>query len=135
MQTYCASTTQFNIEFVPDVLPRTEKMRRIGVPARLRIHAPKRACQVCAEAKPRVPVRIGTRGSPLALAQAYQTRDRLKEAFPELAEDGAIDICIIKTTGTLTHAGQAIPANSWLGIYQGLIDKLVVAFAILRQHT
>eukprot|EP00897_Mesotaenium_endlicherianum_P004004 jgi/Mesen1/3631/ME000020S03158 len=44
-------------------------------------------------------VRIGTRGSPLALAQAYQTRDRLKAAFPELAEEGALDIVIIKTTG------------------------------------
>lgn len=44
-------------------------------------------------------VRIGTRGSPLALAQAYQTRDRLKEAFPDLREEGAIDIVIIKTTG------------------------------------
>jgi hydroxymethylbilane synthase len=64
---------------------------------------PKRACKVCAEVKPRVPVRIGTRGSPLALAQAYQTRDRLKEAFPELEEEGAIDICIIKTTGTRTR--------------------------------
>ena len=44
-------------------------------------------------------VRIGTRGSPLALAQAYMTRDLLKENFPELAEDGALEICIIKTTG------------------------------------
>lgn len=33
------------------------------------------------------------------MAQAYQTRDRLKEAFPELQEDGAVEICIIKTTG------------------------------------
>jgi hydroxymethylbilane synthase len=37
--------------------------------------------------------------SPLALAQAYQTRDKLKAAFPELAEEGAIEINIIKTTG------------------------------------
>merc|ERR1712216_1093193 len=44
-------------------------------------------------------VKIGTRGSPLALAQAYMTRDLLKENFPELAEDGALEICIIKTTG------------------------------------
>lgn len=45
------------------------------------------------------PVKIGTRGSPLALAQAYMTRDLLKEKFPELAEEGKIEICIIKTTG------------------------------------
>eukprot|EP00271_Cylindrocystis_brebissonii_P010286 TRINITY_DN26438_c0_g1_i1.p1 TRINITY_DN26438_c0_g1~~TRINITY_DN26438_c0_g1_i1.p1 ORF type:complete len:404 (-),score=62.30 TRINITY_DN26438_c0_g1_i1:469-1680(-) len=44
-------------------------------------------------------IRIGTRGSPLALAQAYQTRDRLKAAHPELLEEGAIEIVIIKTTG------------------------------------
>ena len=33
------------------------------------------------------------------MAQAYQTRDRLKEAYPELQADGAVEICIIKTTG------------------------------------
>lgn len=44
-------------------------------------------------------VKIGTRGSPLALAQAYLTRDLLKESFPELKEDGALEIIIIKTTG------------------------------------
>eukprot|EP00873_Tetraselmis_striata_P006535 jgi/Tetstr1/426799/TSEL_017014.t1 len=42
---------------------------------------------------------IGTRGSPLALAQAYLTRDLLKSNFPELAEEGALEIKIIKTTG------------------------------------
>lgn len=44
-------------------------------------------------------VRIGTRGSPLALAQAYETRDKLKSSHPELGEEGAIEIVIIKTTG------------------------------------
>ncbi|MDX2156569.1 MAG: hydroxymethylbilane synthase [Hyphomicrobiaceae bacterium] len=41
--------------------------------------------------------RIGTRGSPLALAQAHETRDRLVAAhgFP----DGAIEIVIIRTSG------------------------------------
>lgn len=42
---------------------------------------------------------IGTRGSPLALAQAYETRDKLAAAWPDLAEDGALAIEIIKTTG------------------------------------
>lgn len=46
--------------------------------------------------------RIGTRGSPLALAQAYETRRRLIESFPdELAEEGAIQICVIKTQGDM----------------------------------
>ncbi|KAK1304265.1 hypothetical protein QJS10_CPB11g01654 [Acorus calamus] len=44
-------------------------------------------------------IKIGTRGSPLALAQAHETRDKLVAAHPELAEDGAIEIIIIKTTG------------------------------------
>ena len=45
------------------------------------------------------PFRIGTRGSPLALAQAYETRDKLIAAFPELGEEGAIEIVKVKTTG------------------------------------
>eukprot|EP00568_Trieres_chinensis_P000893 CAMPEP_0183302440 /NCGR_PEP_ID=MMETSP0160_2-20130417/8208_1 /TAXON_ID=2839 ORGANISM="Odontella Sinensis, Strain Grunow 1884" /NCGR_SAMPLE_ID=MMETSP0160_2 /ASSEMBLY_ACC=CAM_ASM_000250 /LENGTH=368 /DNA_ID=CAMNT_0025465205 /DNA_START=49 /DNA_END=1155 /DNA_ORIENTATION=+ len=47
------------------------------------------------------PLRIGTRGSPLALAQAYETRKRLQENFPELCEDGAIEICVMKTQGDM----------------------------------
>jgi len=47
------------------------------------------------------PLRIGTRGSPLALAQAYETRRRLQENFPELNEDGAIEICVLKTQGDM----------------------------------
>lgn len=47
------------------------------------------------------PLRIGTRGSPLALAQAYETRRRLQENFPELREDGAIEINVLKTQGDM----------------------------------
>lgn len=47
------------------------------------------------------PLRIGTRGSPLALAQAYETKRRLGEAFPELAPEGMVEIKIIKTTGDM----------------------------------
>lgn len=46
---------------------------------------------------PTSPFRIGTRGSPLALAQAHETRDRLAAAF-ELEAD-AFEIVVIKTTG------------------------------------
>ena len=46
---------------------------------------------------PDSPLRIGTRGSPLALAQAVETRRRLMTAF-DLAED-AFTIVVIKTTG------------------------------------
>ena len=44
-------------------------------------------------------MRIGTRGSPLALAQAHETRERLIAAHPALAAPGAIEIHVIKTTG------------------------------------
>ena len=47
------------------------------------------------------PLRIGTRGSPLAMAQAYETRRRLMEEFPELTEEGAIEICVLKTQGDM----------------------------------
>ncbi len=46
---------------------------------------------------PASPLKIGTRGSPLALAQAYETRQRLGAAF-DLPED-AFEIVVIKTTG------------------------------------
>jgi len=46
---------------------------------------------------PDAPLNIGTRGSPLALAQAYETRSRLMAAF-DLPE-AAFNIVVIKTTG------------------------------------
>ncbi len=44
-------------------------------------------------------LKIGTRGSPLALAQATMVRNALAEAHPELAGEGALEIVVIKTTG------------------------------------
>jgi hydroxymethylbilane synthase len=46
---------------------------------------------------PASPLKIGTRGSPLALAQAHETRDRLSAAFDLPPE--AFEIVVIKTTG------------------------------------
>jgi hydroxymethylbilane synthase len=46
---------------------------------------------------PASPLKIGTRGSPLALAQANETRNRLADAF-DLPEE-AFTIVVIKTTG------------------------------------
>ena len=42
-------------------------------------------------------VTIGTRGSPLALAQAYETKRLLGSHFPELAVEGAVAIQKIMT--------------------------------------
>jgi len=45
------------------------------------------------------PLRIGTRGSPMALHQTGVVRDRLLEAHPHLAASGAVEIVTIRTTG------------------------------------
>jgi hydroxymethylbilane synthase len=45
------------------------------------------------------PLRIGTRGSPMALRQTAIVRDRLIAAHPELAETGRLEIVTIRTTG------------------------------------
>ncbi|GFR45952.1 hypothetical protein Agub_g7418 [Astrephomene gubernaculifera] len=88
-------------------LSRTEGLRmaksscfRATAPKRVAVcRVGRRSCQVVASAVATKTVKIGTRGSPLALAQAYMTRDLLKQNFPELNEEGALEIVIIKTTG------------------------------------
>ncbi len=54
------------------------------------------------ETEPRAgrrPLRLGTRGSPLALVQANEVADRLRAAWPALVEPGAIEIVVVRTTG------------------------------------
>jgi hydroxymethylbilane synthase len=46
-----------------------------------------------------VPLRIGTRGSPMALYQAGLVRDRLCAAHPDLAAPGGVELVPIRTTG------------------------------------
>jgi hypothetical protein len=43
-------------------------------------------------------ISIGTRGSPLALAQAHETRNLLAKLFPELAAPDAVKIVPLMTT-------------------------------------
>lgn len=45
------------------------------------------------------PLRIGTRGSPMALFQANLVRDRLVAAHPGLAAPGMVELEVIRTTG------------------------------------
>ena len=46
------------------------------------------------------PIRIGTRGSPLAIAQTEEVKRRLCDAHPHLAADpGQVQVEVIKTTG------------------------------------
>lgn len=47
----------------------------------------------------RLPLRLGTRGSPLALAQARLVRAALAEAEPSLASEDAVEIVAVRTTG------------------------------------
>jgi hydroxymethylbilane synthase len=47
----------------------------------------------------RLPLRLGTRGSPLALAQARMVEVALATAVPALGADEAIEIVVVKTTG------------------------------------
>jgi len=72
------------------------------------------------------PLRIGTRGSPLALAQAYETREKLMVAFSELNNEGAIEIVVIKTTGdaVLDRALQDIGGK---GLFTKEIDEAMLA--------
>ena len=48
---------------------------------------------------PSHPLRIGTRGSPMALRQTALVRDGLLAAHPDLAAAGAVEIVTIRTTG------------------------------------
>lgn len=54
-----------------------------------------------------VKLKIGTRGSPLALAQTHIVAAALKRAHPALAADGAIEIVTIVTTGDMSQAANA----------------------------
>jgi hydroxymethylbilane synthase len=48
---------------------------------------------------PQRPLRIGTRGSPLALAQTREFRDRLLTAHPSLVRSGALEVVTFRTSG------------------------------------
>lgn len=70
-------------------------------------------------------VKIGTRGSPLALAQAYETRDKLMETHSELAEEGAIQIIVIKTTGDKILS-QPLADIGGKGLFTKEIDEALI---------
>jgi hydroxymethylbilane synthase len=64
---------------------------------------------------------IGTRGSPLALAQAHETRRRLAAEFPGLGEDGAIEIRVVHTTGDMV-LDKALSEIGGKGLFTKEID-------------
>jgi hydroxymethylbilane synthase len=69
-----------------------------------------------------IPLRIGTRGSPLALAQAHEVQARLIAAHPDLARPGAIDIVVIKTTGDMV-LDRTLAAIGGKGLFTKEIDE------------
>jgi len=66
-------------------------------------------------------VTIGTRGSPLALAQAYETKRLLGLHIPELAADGAVEIKKIMTKGD-SILNQALSEIGGKGLFTKELD-------------
>lgn len=80
---------------------------------------------------PDQPLKIGTRGSPLALAQAHETRDRLAAAFDLPAE--AFEIVVIKTTGdnrALIDADRPLKEIGGKGLFTKEIEEALLAGGI-----
>ena len=73
---------------------------------------------------PDSPMRIGTRGSPLALAQAEETRDRLRAAHGLDAECFRIEI--IKTTGDRVQ-DRALSEIGGKGLFTKEIEEALLA--------
>ncbi|KAE9457175.1 hypothetical protein C3L33_10910, partial [Rhododendron williamsianum] len=63
--------------------------------------------------------------SPLALAQAYETRDKLMATHSELAEEDAIQIVIIKTTGDKIQS-QPLADIGGKGLFTKEIDEALI---------
>lgn len=76
---------------------------------------------------PDQPLKIGTRGSPLALAQAHETRDRLAAAFALPAE--AFEIVVIKVTGDQIQ-DRALKEIGGKGLFTREIEEALLAGAI-----
>lgn len=80
---------------------------------------------------PSAPLRIGTRGSPLALAQAHETRRRLADAFDLVAE--AFEIVVIKTTGdnrAMIDADQPLKTIGGKGLFTREIEEALLVGGI-----
>lgn len=72
------------------------------------------------------PLRIGTRGSPLALAQAGMVRRFLGAAHPVLAPAYAVEIVVIKTSGDLM-LDRALSEAGGKGLFTKEIDEAQLA--------
>ncbi len=71
-------------------------------------------------------LRLGTRGSPLALAQANEVRARLAGADPELGAEGAVEIVVITTTGD-TIQDRTLADIGGKGLFTKEIEEALLA--------
>lgn len=71
-------------------------------------------------------LRLGTRGSPLALAQAHEVRRRLADAHPELAGEDAVAVVVIKTTGDKVQ-DRALSEIGGKGLFTKEIEEALIA--------
>jgi hydroxymethylbilane synthase len=74
-------------------------------------------------------LRIGTRGSPLALIQAREVQARLATAHPELAAPDAVEIVVIKTTGD-SVTNRTLAAIGGKGLFTKEIEAALLAETI-----
>ena len=75
------------------------------------------------------PIRIGTRGSPLALAQANEVRRRLAAAHGDLAADGAVEIVVIRTSGDRLQQG-TLAESGGKGLFTKEIEEALLAGSV-----
>jgi hydroxymethylbilane synthase len=77
----------------------------------------------------RRPLRIGTRGSPMALIQTGLVRDRLVAAHPDLSATGAVEIVTIRTTGDRVQDRRLADIGG-KGLFSKEIEEALTAGAI-----
>ncbi|WP_172299628.1 hydroxymethylbilane synthase [Pseudoruegeria sp. HB172150] len=80
---------------------------------------------------PENPLKIGTRGSPLALAQAHETRERIAAEFG--LPQQAFEVVVIKTTGddaALIAADRPLKEIGNKGLFTKEIEEALLAGAI-----
>ena len=71
------------------------------------------------------PIRIGTRGSPLALAQAALVRGALISSRPRLGEAGAVEIVPIRTSGDRIQDRRLVEAGG-KGLFTKEIEEALI---------
>ena len=72
------------------------------------------------------PLRIGTRGSAMALFQANLVRDRLVAAHPGLAAPGMIELAVIRTTGDRVQ-NRLLAEIGGKGLFTKEIEQALIA--------